>query len=217
MKAFVLLTLFIVMPSFTSAAPADGKASSNSKSIVNKPSSQPDYRILGNRICNAYVDSSNLKAVIPNLIFDFMRDNEPEFEDPEFELDLVAQKLIDNKHDLKCSDGKDIVAVSFAHGHEYTVMDDIFLGLVAGDEVNFDFNGATWTKNPATNDFEYMTSLDFIEKVELYKLERGVRLDPEGFKDEYNDLKKFTKKMRKFGAKNYTEFTAAERKQIGGN
>lgn len=215
MKALALLTLFIIMPSFTSAAPADAKANVNSKSIATKP--KQDYRLLGNAICTAYVDSDNIKSTIPNLIFDFMRNNEPEFEDPEFELDLVAQKLIDNKHDLKCSDGKDIVAESFAHGHEYTVMDDIFLGLVAGDEVNFDFNGATWTKNPATNDFEYMTSLDFIEKVELYKLERGVRLDPEGFKDEYNDLKKFTKKMRKFGAKNYTEFTAAERKQIGGN
>lgn len=232
MKLLILVSIMITTPLFTQAAPNAAKhqpdcdkakslqatkpatGNENIKLMGRYVASTADYSVLGAKICTAYVRSKNLTTRIPNLIFDFMRDNEPEIEDPEFELDLVAQKLIDNKHALKCANGEDIIARSFAHGEHYTVMDDIFLGLMAGDELTYDFNAVTRTLNPANNQPEMMTVLDYIEKVELYKLRIAKQKDPDTYTDIYNNLNNFTTKLRRYGARNYEEFTIAEREQL---
>lgn len=163
-------------------------------------SSSPDYKHLGATICILYSSSRNLTKSVKDTIYKFVKEEEG-IADPS-PAD-VLRLLNQHKNELTC-DGKHIVNRAFERGKYNEIVDELFAGELYTEDVKFDFNAITYTKNPETGEVEPMTVLDYIEKVALKK---PVLADSS--KSEITGLKELL--IEEFGAKRFSDLPIEER------
>lgn len=179
---------------FLSHSPVYAQTNSKTDSLHN----EPDYGLLGSRICFLYVSARNLTGMVKKAIYDFIKEEEnianPSPAD-------ILRLLNKHKNDLTCA-GKNAISTSFEHGKYNEILLDLFTGDLYTEDVKFDFNAITYTKNPTTGVVEPMTILDYIEKVALK--ERSMSGSSES-KAEINGIKDLL--IEEFSAKRFNELT----------
>lgn len=161
---------------------------------------KPDYTLLGARICALYSSARNLTGMVKKAIKIFIQDEEG-LSDPT-PADIL-RLLNTHKNELTCN-GIHIVNRAFERGKYNEIVDELFAGDLYTEEVKFDFNAITYTKNPATDVVEPMTVLDFIEKVALKK-----PVLAKSSQSEITDLKKML--INHFKAKRFVDLPIEER------
>jgi len=159
-----------------------------------------DFRSLGSRICFAYLSKGDkahmVKMEIKNFIEDALGINNPSKE-------AIISTLNKHKHDLTCV-GKHFMSEAIDRG----LYNEIFYFLffdesdLYSEEHKLDFNAVTKTYNPVTEQYEYMTVLDYIEQVALNSRQTpGSTRELKEMREDIIDL---------FGAKRYSELSPEE-------
>lgn len=204
MNYLVLFFILIFAPISSQANPPKAEGLGSTPKIASA-TAVVDYRILGSRICGLYVISRNLTGSVKTAIYDFIKEEEKIANPSPAD---VLRLLNKHKNELTCA-GKNAIAKSFEYGKYNEILLDLFTGELFTEEVRFDFNAITYTKNPTTGIVEPMTTLDFIEKVALK--ERSMSGSPETH-GEINDIKGLL--IKEFSAKRFEELPLKERQEF---
>ena len=219
MKYLIITFIFLSAPIFAKAVPEHNQkdciscdvkmegnpATASELESIRKIASATavvDYRILGSRICGLYVISRNLTGSVKTAIYDFIKEKEKIANPSPAD---VLRLLNKHKNELTCA-GKNAIAKSFEYGKYNEILLDLFTGELFTEEVRFDFNAITYTKNPTTGIVEPMTVLDFIEKVALK--ERSMS-GADSSKREINGIKDLL--IEEFSAKRFEDLPLEER------
>ena len=138
-----------------------------------------------------------VKMEIKNFIEDALGINNPSKE-------AIISTLNKHKHDLTC-EGKHFMSQAIKRGLYNQIFYDLFFNDQVGlhsEEHKLDFNAVTKTYNPVTEQYEYMTVLDYIEQVAL-----NSRQTP-GSTRELKEMREAI--IHVFGAKRYSELSPEE-------
>ncbi|AKV97141.1 hypothetical protein ACP86_13805 [Marinobacter sp. CP1] len=159
-----------------------------------------DFGILAERICYMYLKPGDKASNVKHTIIDFAEDalglDSPSKEQ-------IITILNDHKHELTCGDKH-----FMSHAIKRGLYNEIFYFLffdesdLYSEEHKLDFNAVTKTYNPVTEQYEYMTVLDYIEQVALNSRQTpGSTRELKEMREDIIDL---------FGAKRYSELSPEE-------